>query len=191
MSLVFEPEGHTYTWHGHRVPSVTQVIVEAGCLPRLGVGMSWYMRRGSALHLAAQMFDEDDLDEASVDPAIAGHIDAYRAFREFTKDDLEILEIEQPGYHPSGYAGTPDRVISWHGDRGVLDLKTGNKAPWHRLQTAGYLALVPEATVRLVVHLKADGGWKIDRHLDRGDWGVFASARALWQWKERNGLMTG
>lgn len=191
MSLVFEPEGHVYTWQGRRVPSVTQIVHEAGCSAFWGVGTSWYMERGSALHLAAQLWDEGDLDESSVDPAIAVHLAAYKTFLRANESELVIETIEQPAYHPRGYAGTYDRGILWRGDRGILDIKTGAKAPWHRLQTAAYLALVPEATVRLVVYVGSDGAWKLERHEDHTDWGVFASALALWQWKERNGLMTG
>lgn len=190
MSLEFDEPTHTYTWEGRRVPSVTQVIHEAGCSAFWGGG-SWYMERGSALHLATQMHDEGELLESSVDPAIAGHLNAYRAFRESLRDDLTITDIEQPAYHPRGYAGMRDRSVVWRGKRGILEIKIGAAAAWHRLQTAAYLALVPETTVRLVVYLAETGRFKLEVHDDRTDWPVFASALALWQWKARSGLLTG
>lgn len=190
--LTFDKLTHAYRWNGQIVPSVTQVIGSAGLSKFHAYMGDWYIDRGTALHEAAQLWDQDDLDEDSVDPEIAGHLDAYKAFREFAKGDgLEIVEIEQPGYHVRGYAGTPDRVILWHGKRGVLDLKTGSPAPWHALQNAAYLALVPEATERMSLYLQDDGRFTLTYHDDRTDFGVFASALALWQWKERNGLLTG
>lgn len=189
MTLAFDESTHTYTYEGRRVPSVTQVIREVVLGGHDRPGMEWYMARGSALHLAAQMWDEGELDEESIDPAIAGHLAAYRRFRDDVGDDLTITEIEKPRYHTSGYAGTPDRVVEWRGDRGILDLKTGSTAAWHRLQTAAYAALAPEATARLVVYLGEDSRWKMDRHKDRSDWTVFSAALAVWRWRERTGAL--
>ncbi len=188
--LTFNKDTHVYRWNGRHVPSVTQVIHESGCSRFMFKESWWYMSRGAAVHEAAELWDRDDLKESSVDPQIAGYLAAYRQFRQFTKGELEIIEIEQPGYHVRGYAGTPDRVVLWRGQRGILDLKTGTPAKWHALQTAAYLPLVPEATVRLALYLGADGRSTFNVHEDRADFPVFASALAVWQWKERNGLLT-
>lgn len=190
MSLAFDKETHVYRWDGRVVPSVTQAIKAAGCMGYVAGGSEWHMNRGTVFHKVAELWDLGELEADSIDPAVAAHFAAYQEFRETVGSDLEILEIEEARYHDGlGYAGTRDRVVKWRGRVGVLDLKTGGRAPWHALQTAGYLALSKHAVVRLALYLGADGRWNLVEHADRGDWPAFASAVALWKWRARNGLL--
>lgn len=187
--LTFETATHEYRWDGRVVPSVTEIIGDSGCIPRFAGG-EWYRQRGTAFHLAAALHDQGVLDEETVDPEIAAHLDGYRAFLDAVGEDLVIGEIEQPRFSEiHGYAGTPDRVIRWRGKLGVLDLKTGGKAAWHQLQTAGYCGLVEGATARLVVNVQEDGCWALTTHTDRHDWTAFTSATALWLWRARHGAL--
>jgi hypothetical protein len=192
LSLTFNEEEHVYRWQGRVVPSVTAVIAAAGCMGDLSFIDPWYMRRGTALHKATKLWDEGRLDEATVDPAIAPHLRAWREFVTMNRADLEILESEHPRYNATyGYAGTPDRIALWRGKLAVIDLKAGGKMPFHALQLSGYAGMIDDCEVRLAVHLGGDERWKLETYADRGDWQVFTSALALYQWKERNGLKPG
>ena len=183
--LTFEESTHTYEWSGRAVPSVTTVIRGAGLAGRLPKD-EWYLQRGQAFHFAAQLYDEGELDEDSIDPAIADHLNHYRAFREEVGDRLEIQKIEEAGYEAVfDFAGTPDRVVLWDGRPAILELKTGSASRWHRLQTAGYAAIAGVG-IRLCAYF-TETGWKLDTHDDPDDWNTFTAALGVYRWHERNG----
>lgn len=187
--LIFDPVAHTYTLDGAALPSVTTVIKAAGLMPPMFGATEWHMERGRLVHAATHMSDENDLDESSLDPEIAGRVQAWRAFRAGVAGRLTISEIERPRYHPAlMYAGTPDRVGTWDAKPCVVDIKSGAPALWHRTQLGAYSAMTLAAH-RLGVYLAADGSWKLVTYTDRGDWPVFQSALALWQYRARHGLL--
>ncbi len=118
------------------LPHVTDVIKAAGL-----IDTEWltdYARdRGTAVHLATALLHENDLDEESLDPAVALFLPAYKAFlRDVNPENIGCeLPLENKEL---GYCGTADRHWKLHGRYGICDLKTGPESPWHKLQTAGY-----------------------------------------------------
>lgn len=200
MSTTFDDVTHTYRIDGRIVPSVTTVIASAQLSNFNGTrGLDWYLDRGRAFHLAAQLWDEGDLDDDSVDPEIRGQLDAYIACRELVGDAWDTLDIEVPRFHRLyGFAGTPDRHILWHGQPAIVDLKTGSPAKWHAIQTAAYAELIRTSTptagpltdvARFSLYCATDGTWKMQAHEATDDWGVFASALAVYNWRDRHGLI--
>ena len=66
------------------------------------------------MHLACELDDQDDLDEASVEVDVAPYLAAYRKFRAEVRP--EILLNEHRVYHKTwNYCGTLDRVMRIQG----------------------------------------------------------------------------
>jgi hypothetical protein len=94
----------------------------------------------------------------------------------------------------------------------IIDVKTGQKAPWHGMQTAGYKDLVldddgvwklmgepyaswdilqrDEGLKRAILYLPGDGRFNFVPQTDRGDHYRFSSALSLLQWRIDNGLLS-
>lgn len=158
----FEKESHKYFFGDQELPSVTRVLIGAGL-----IDTQWYTEvgraRGSAIHIACQFDDEGDLDEETLDPAVAPYLEAWRAFRKDT--GFEPTETEQPSFDAiRGYAGTPDRIGRRGNKKSVVDIKSGGKHPAYQIQLAAYanLQLEPMSYERLQVRLQGDGKYFCD-----------------------------
>lgn len=122
---------HVYRLNGIQVPSVTELTdtepVPYG--PQAG-------ERGRVIHRAALALDLDAYDPDDFQPYVEAFMASYRSFLETHRCRWRILE--EPRVHPGGFGGTVDRIGLVDGLDTILDLKTGAKADWHRLQTCGY-----------------------------------------------------
>lgn len=192
--LTFNAERHEYRHNGSVVPSVTQV---------LGPLYDWSMvkeellrlaaERGDAVHTATELDDLGDLDESSVDPAIAGYLEAWRKFRADTGFVPDL--IEQRVYHPlHRYAGTLDRGGMLGKRYALIDIKTSSQLhPATAIQTAGYAAAHlarggrPFQT-RHAVKLQADGRYSLSpSYTDQaGDFAVFLSLLTVARYREQH-----
>jgi len=108
--LTFEEETHTFTANGKVVPSVTTVLKKAGMTPDYSFVDPWYAQRGTYIHRATELWENGVLDEDTVDPLIAGYVDAYKACRR----DFPVMVMAQEVrlWHPVHlYAGIIDMVI--------------------------------------------------------------------------------
>jgi len=203
-ALHFDATTHTYTVGGRVLPSVTQVLHPLSQFARWSDDwLAAAAERGRQVHEATQFFDEDDLDEGSVAPDIAGYLAAWKAFR---RDyDFTPLLVERRVWHPRlGYAGTLDRYGAWtetQGRRrvrvtGLIDIKSGAADPTHGPQTAAYLeaARLAEPDVaaaarrRAAVYLRANGKYKFQSFDDAGDFPLFVAALTCHHFRERHGL---
>lgn len=190
--LTFDAKTHTYRLDGVVVPSVTQVLSEAGLLDA-----QWYTDqhslRGRIVHVITALDDRNALDESQVGDEYLGYLVAWRAFR--TSVPWTILDIEQAVYHAAyRFAGRYDRRMCIHEDGPyamLVEIKTGQPEQWHRLQTAAYLrcSLTVRSPVveRYVVYLRNNGTYKVCKHDDASDWDVFLAALALANWKRNEG----
>lgn len=158
--LVFDEAAHRYTLHGVALPSVTEVIQSLDLGADLSMVPAAVLERkrqiGKAVHAACHYLDEDDLDEDTLDPAVAPYVDGYRAFREYLAARFEVVGREQPLACPHlGVAGTPDLWGILQGQCVVIDLKTliTVHVPSVSLQLAAYRYLIT----------KIDPRWKLAR----------------------------
>lgn len=186
--LAFNPDTHEYQYQGTKIPSVTSILSAVGHVYKSqAMEMAW--KRGTAVHLATQYFDEGRLDPKSVDPILIPYLTAYIAFLGDVQP--EILLTEQPVYHPVlQYAGTADRVVKINGVTGVLDIKTGS-APMHtNPQLAAYYAALKtpfEMTGgKWCLVLKSDGTYKLSSAPELDHWEMFKAALVIYRWKERH-----
>ena len=171
------------------LPRVTEILKAAGL-----IDTKWLTEhgrdRGSAVHAATQYYDEHDLDEASLDPQIAGYVAAYRKWRQESPVD-EWEWIECPQQDPLGlYRGTLDRILSRR-PRELWDIKSGCPVPCTALQMAAYVNMLPDpySYRRFAVYLKPDGTYHVREYLRTHyarDLRIFMSALNIYQWRKEH-----
>jgi hypothetical protein len=177
---------HIYTVDGKVYPGVTTILGDVyGRFPY----PEGSAERGHHVHLATQLYDEDDLDEATLDPLVAGYLEGWKRFREemaFVPTQIEKL-VHNEVY---GYCGTLDRIGTMQGRLYLIDIKSGAKAFWHRIQTAAYALCLPPDTVfkRASVYLSAEGKYKIDYYINKQDYHDWLSTYRVYQIKKENNL---
>jgi hypothetical protein len=192
-TLTFDAEKHEYRLGRQILPSVTQVLNSVGItdfekLERVGVDMETARERGSTVHLITQLHDEGTLDPETVDPELAGYLEAWSKFREisdvtFDEDGIERM-VCSADYR---YAGTVDRVgHNVLGKRIVIDIKTGTPLAATGLQLAAYEHTLGEdrAMARIGVYLRKDGTFTTEIYDDPSDWPTFLYALFTHHWKE-------
>ena len=194
--LYFDPVAHRYTIGDRVLPSVTQITGTIASLAGIPHAILEAKRDlGTAVHLATQFFDEDDLDRDALPAEVLPYLDAYIRFREET--GFAPTQIEQRVYHLAyGYAGTYDRIGAFIHLKGIsakaaclVDLKaTYRIAPVYGIQTALYAAAaMPGKTLlRFALQLKPDGTYRLQEFKDPTDLSVGVAALTLMNWKERH-----
>ena len=185
-------ETHTYRQDGRALVSVTQAIRAAGLMGDTSFYTADSATRGTAVHLMTEQIDQGTLEDALA-PALAGYGDAYRRFIADHRPVWTLTEAMRADL-ALGYAGTIDRAgtLATYPRAGVLDVKSGGAAPWHRLQLSAYRRLVAAdlsspLIARYTLYLAADGTYRIDALPldDREDWQTFQAALAVASWQRR------
>ena len=180
-------KNHVYTDETGKVyPGVTTVIGDVYGRYPYPEGSA---ERGHHVHLATQLFDEDDLDETTLDPVVSGYLDGWKLFRDemaFVPTQIEMF-VHNPTY---GYCGTLDRIGTMQGKLYLLDIKSGVKEWWHRIQSAAYALCLPPDTIfkRASVYLSAEGKYKLDYYINKQDYHDWLSTYRVYQIKKENNI---
>lgn len=209
--LNFRAEDHKYFVESgplgdptiEELPSVTRCLEDAGIIDWSMVPPAVLERardRGTAVHQALHYFDDGELDQDSLDPALHPYVMAYAQFK--NQAQFEPLLVEHMVWSPVyRYAGRMDRVGIMGPALGsakelppgdwLIDFKSGVVLPGHKIQLAAYAMLLPEPRKyrRAALQLKPDGSYKLYEYPQRDlqpDFQVFQSACALWHWKANN-----
>lgn len=194
MAVVFNAERHEYTVDGQRVPSVTQVLgslYDFSHVPPAVLAAKGEL--GTAVHIACELDDDADLDEASVSDAVRPYLDGYRLFKQHKL--TRVTATEQIVSHRLGYAGKFDLLTEFDDARWLIDWKTPLViSPAVALQTAAYVAalppeLAPPAGMKLkraALQLKNDGTYKLHEFSDPNDFAVFVSFLNVHTWKGKH-----
>lgn len=187
MSLEFDAATHTYRLGGVVVPSVTQVLNALGMTPTYP-DVEFYRARGRAVHRATELFDSGKLK--LVDERLLGYLDSWKAFLYATKFIPTLIEHRVVS-ETFQYAGTIDRYGTIGGDPALVDIKSGDIAPYAALQTAAYAHALAEDAIkvrrRLAVRLYEDGQpGRVKEYRDYGDQQQFLCALTVYKWKEKN-----
>ncbi len=150
-------ENHRYTVDGKPMDGLTSTIAEAGLI-RNG-GDPWYLKKGSFIHKATELWDLGILEETTVDPVeVAGPLESWKRFRK--DQNYTPTQIEWMTYHPFlMVATTVDRLP-------LLDIKSGAPEAWHILQIGFQAACLRERGMSISdfagkpmdVYLDPDGG---------------------------------
>lgn len=194
--LTFDEATHTYWIGAAKVPSVTQILkplVDLSSIPS-GV-LAHASARGTAVHYACELFDQDNLDWDSLDVELVPYVEAWVEFRMAT--GFMPIRNEERVFHPGlFYAGTLDRTGLINGELSVVDIKTSSGLyPTVGMQLAAYAealnatnanATEPKHTGRYAVQLKKDGRYHLQPYTDKTDWPVFVSLKTLITWSDKN-----
>lgn len=185
--LTFDEERHEYRMLGAVVPSVTQILRPLSDFSGVAKAVLDAKRDlGQRVHLACQLSDEDDLDEASVEPDVAPYLAAWRKFRRETGAQVLLNEV-QVAEPMLLYAGTLDRVLLLNGAKWLVDLKTCISTPIAvGPQTAAYQRALGDASVthRGALRLRPDGTYRLDALTGADDWACFMACLTLHRFKE-------
>ena len=185
--LEFEPATHTYRSGGRVVPGVTTILKPLQDFGRIDPEvLRAKAELGTAVHLACELSDSNDLDETSVHESVKPYLDAWLKFRRET--GATVLMSERQVFDPlRWFAGTLDRVMLIGDVKHLLDIKTGVQIPASAgPQTAAYLCALGDATVtrRAVVQLKPDGTYRFKPLNDPNDLAVFMSCLTVHRFLE-------
>lgn len=195
--LHFDEPTHTYTREGVAVPSVTQAlgVISAydGIPPAI---LAEAAERGTAVHKAIELHLQDDLDEASLDPVIAGYFYGYWKFERET--GFKPRHSEALVYSAKyGYAGTLDLEGDLHHKAAIIDTKTtrqlmASAGP----QTAAYEAAFKEQHQsrrnyqRYALLLKQDSTYRLEPCTAAGDFRVFLACLTVHNFKRKHHVDT-
>lgn len=186
MSIDFDEATHGYSIGGRTVPGVTSVLASLGLIRTVDDPAA--LERGRHVHEACRFFDENDIDDSSIDPIIRGYIDGWKKFRAEKKVKIRAIE-KKLGMKDIGYAGRLDRWGEVNGFPTVIEIKTGEIQKAAGLQLVAYGAAVSKMPVaRLAVRLKPDGTYALHTFPASDwflDWRAFLGSLSLYQWKQR------
>lgn len=203
-TIRFVEQGHRYlavTAKGEMpIPSVSEILAGCGLVNYNGISPEVLRQKaefGSAVHLACQLDDENDLDESSLDPKVKVRLEGWRTFR---RDfGFEPETVEQPllfDYYGMLYGGTPDRIgrltkeTSIGVVRAIVDIKTTCEIEVHHAYQLAAYAMgrkTPDGNKfrRYVVQLLEDGDYRLQEFKDPHEERIFCSALAI-EWEKRN-----
>lgn len=189
--LTFDETAHEYRLEGQPVPSVTQVLQLIDSFEGVPLDVLEAAREfGQHVHHAVELDSKGELDEDSLDPALAEYVAGWRKF--LSDREATVLASEARVCDPRlRYAGTLDSLVSIGGKTWLIDVKsgaipTGTVGP----QTAAYLHALhacwpgafPRAMPRGCVQLKPND-YRFVWLRDSRDWNVFLSALNIHQWR--------
>jgi hypothetical protein len=177
LDVRFDAGRHDYIEQetGEVLPGITQLLKQAG-----RIDDRWFdddaAERGTWVHARTADYDLGLISRPEGvthgwKPYLLAHVACMRALQP------DILHVEELSSHPTHrYCSRIDRVLNLHRVRGVWEIKTGGKAPWHPVQTALEAILdsvesgiPPQHTRRWCCYLRFDGGYKVERHDDPRD----------------------
>lgn len=201
----FDRETHTYTLGNRVLPSVTEIIKAAGL-----VDLTWFTeagrQTGEDVAYLTELYDHARHDKIvkilDERPELEGYFDAWTAFRVDSGFVVQADGIERPVWDAAaGYAGCLDRVGRLNWRPAIVDGKRYAHVPWHGVQLAAYASTFDTPHLRVGVHLKADGKYKLHRFDDDADYDVWKAivrqfhgrdmpgdARAIRIWKTNHGV---
>lgn len=188
-TVKFDSALHEYRIDGKVVPSVTQVIKPLYDFSRAPKDiMERAQAFGTAVHLACDLYDADDLFIDTLDPAIKPYLDGWIKFR--TELDINDAKSEILVYSEKyRYAGRVDNIFR-RGNMWVLvDKKTcTSEYKQTRAQLAGYkiaaaeMGLLPKKCDVHSVRLLGDGRYKVGQDIKFKDEICFMSLLNVWNW---------
>lgn len=123
-------------------------------------------------------------DRPEVPQEYHGYHQAIMAWIAHAKPQPMMLE-RQIRHKVYPYAGRVDFVGMLGPDYGVLDLKSGVPAPWHRVQVHGYQKMLDKASRMWILYIKDNGEFKqVPVKPSARDWAAFQNGLSLLQWRE-------
>lgn len=108
-------EEHRYWWNGKRVPGMNEVLKAVGIAKNYPEnGDPFYRERGTAVHLAIDLYVKGTLDEESLDPIIIPYFNQARKWLD-ARHAVEICKYRSDGTEMMKYSEK-------HGVAGTIDM---------------------------------------------------------------------
>lgn len=135
----FDSDFHEYTINGRVIPSVTQILKNAGYIDdRFFTAEA--RDRGTAVHELCRRYAEGVRTDALDRPL--ENLEYVNAFALWMKQNhVYVIKSESTVYgieNSKEYAGRFDILAEINGKKVLVDIKTGGKIKWHSLQLAAY-----------------------------------------------------
>lgn len=188
FDIDFDPEAHAYQIDGQPVINVTGVLDDLErfwCAPEILERARLF---GSAVHTMTELYDQDDLDETTLDNALVPYLNGYKRFLDAVNPKIEHIEL-RVGSKRYGYAGTLDRVMKFGRGlpRCMLDIKSGARPKTVGLQTAAYADALDETygiqvSRRYCLQLMPND-YRLHRCDDPLDLNIWRAALITYNWK--------
>ena len=188
--ITFNEADHSYTVNGRPAVGVTKALsviehwsfIDPDVLQRAA-------DFGRAVHEACEFYDLGDLDEDSLDPALAPYLDGYKQFLAAKKPVWEHIE-QRVASAALCCAGTLDRMGLIGKTRWLIDLKSTAATPITvGPQTAAYaefakqtLGFKPQKRACLILK---PGGFNLVPLNDPADYSLFVSSLNVWRFLEK------
>ena len=164
----FDPNGREYRYFLGELglPSPSSLFKEFGMVD-ISHFKNHHRDRGHAVHAACHFWDDDDLEESTIGPAIAGYLKAWGRFRRETGFKPENSLSEKPMVSRlHNFGTTPDRCGTLNDSVAVIEIKsggihetTGRQLASHRIVLQENYGIIP--VVSMAVGLKADGKYEL------------------------------
>lgn len=190
--LTFNDKLHEYRLNDVVIPSVTQVIKDAGLTNFDWIDPNLLERKadlGTKVHLTTEYYDKSILNLDSLNPVLLEYLESWIKFRkdyEFEPTEIE-LQLAHPLYR---FAGTIDRIGYIKNGLVLLDIKSGTIQKVHEIQTAAYELLYNQGKKRsdqikrrLAVYIREDG-YKVQEFKNKNDANVFLAALTISNYKK-------
>ncbi|HET9680187.1 MAG TPA: hypothetical protein VFP95_06480 [Gammaproteobacteria bacterium] len=190
FDIRFEPEAHRYYLEGEPVPSVTQVLAPLENLSRIDPDiLARAADFGTAVHQVTELYDNGDLDWASLDSNLVPYLSGYIRFLSET-DAAPLhreLRVASKRYR---YAGTLDGIYRMKRAHTLIDIKSGAVPRTAGLQTAAYENAALESygikvKKRYCLQLKPDD-YRLIPCEGAQDLSIFISALNLRNWENNH-----
>lgn len=184
--LTFQAEGHVYKFKGVVVPSVTQVLEPLQHLQ----GIPWAVleearERGTHVHEACHLLNQDDLDEAALDARLARYVASYKRF--LCETGFVITASECRVFHEQmRYAGTADFFGTFRNTTWVVDIKSGVIPSTVGAQTAAYQQAASDRPRRRACLQLSEEGYRFVECKELSDFSLFTSALNVYRFNEKH-----
>lgn len=191
--LSFNEDNHEYKLDGLLIPSVTQIIQDAGLINLDWVNPELLAEKadlGKKIHSTTELYDTGNLNAEELHPTLKSYLNSWVKFRtdyNFVPTEIELM-LAHSLYR---YAGRIDRIGFVNKELTLIDIKSGSVQKTNALQTAAYAELFNQDKKksgqiknRLIVYLSPDG-YKIEGHTDANDRNVFFAALTISNFKRR------
>jgi hypothetical protein len=176
--LTFQADGHVYRYKGSVVPSVTQVLDQLQYLQ----GIPWHVLEAAAefgthVHQACHLYNQNDLIEEDLHPALAPYLNGYKRF--LGETGFVVHQSELLVYNATArYAGQLDFTGNFRGTTWVVDIKSGIIPSTVGAQVAAYQQAIPaqgRPKKRACLQL-LPGDYKFIEQKEVSDFSLFTSA---------------
>jgi len=185
-----------YKIGGVKLPGVTTILKEVGAIDTRWA-QQWHLDRGTAVHKTIELHNKGVLDYDSIDPEVTPYFEQWLEFENVS--EIKVLTSEKKVTHETLlYGGTLDMIAELNGEKVLIDLKTGGKAPWHSLQTAAYAMAylqstdlkLPPYVKRFTLYLSGEGMANLSRHEnDEQDCFAFQGFLSVFNWLTTTGAI--